>query len=225
MACDHLDKRTFTNAMDAINGDYNDMVREFSGGFASAMISYYDAWQSKKGFDKINKFYRNVANVLDTASARIVKNYNTMKDGGEAYARSQDMDLYIESIFRQEFNVEERTFEEDREIIIDDTKISTAGENMRKSLERINSYIDNSKVQTENDQKFGYYSDSDNPRASIHTAYSQLDNGLRVATKDFTEDFQQILEADKAEREARKQASAVAKQAEAVDSNNFTDIF
>lgn len=219
MACDHLDKKTFDNAMEVIKDDYYDIAREFNGGLEKAMKSYYDAWQSKKGFSKINDLYSNIANGLENASMRICINYNTMKKGGEAYAKSQDMWLIIGDIDRKDFSMEKQDFAEDREIIIDDAKIAEAGKELEESLKKLNGYIDNSKTQTSSDEKFGYYSDNDtNPRLSINKAYTNLETTFNQAIRQFSANLEQLLEDDKAQREANKQAAAV-------DNSDFSDIF
>ena len=56
MACDHLDKKTWDAAMEQIRAQYYQIHQTFCNGFKDAMNQYYDAWQSKKGFDRINKF-------------------------------------------------------------------------------------------------------------------------------------------------------------------------
>lgn len=220
MACDHLDKKTFSNAMSAIADEYYNISIEFNNGFKEAINAYYDGWKSVKGYKHISYLLKNISAILDTASEKIVNNYNTMKEGGEAYAFSQEMGITISDITKKDFGFfSDKLYTEDMEIIIDEDKIGTANELMRTSLEKINKYVDNSKVHTESDQTFGYYStDSYNPRVSIHNAYTSIENGLRTVTSNFHKEFEKILEEDKAERDAKKHASAV-------DGSDFTDIF
>lgn len=210
MACDHLDKRTFNNAMENILTNYNSISATFDGMFARAMEEYYDAWQSKKGFERVNSFYSVITEALDKASSSIIKNYNTMKDGGEAYARDQHMFLIIESITKKTFSMDKKDFSDDREIIIDDEKISTAGENTKKSLERIASCLNDSINQTASNEKFGYYSDGgDNPREAMHKSYEALEEALKNATNNWFKELENDLESDKQLRTEQKQAAAV----------------
>jgi len=219
MACDHLHKRTFDNAMEKVRDDYYNMNKEFKGGLASAMVAYYDAWQSTKGWNKVNDLYLSIATALTTAGSAICKNYTTMKAGAEKFAKEQDMFLWIGEITTKEFDMEKKTFGEDAEIIIDEGKISSSGNLLKASLEKINSYVDASKAQTSSDDNFGYYSDGGvNPRATMYDAYTALDTALRNATTKFFKDFESILEADKALRDATKQESAV-------ENSDFTNIF
>ena len=210
MACDHLDKKTWDAAMEQIRAQYYQIHQTFCNGFKDAMNQYYDAWQSKKGFDRFNKFYDKVARSLNSASEKIVNNYNTMRVGGQEYARSQDMFVNIENINKRTFEMNIQNFDDDREIIVDEAKITAAGEKARIILSQINNYLDSSKDVTSSDQRFGYYSDGGvNPRASIHMAYDMLEGALRTATADFAKDLQKDIEEDKAMRDARKQESAV----------------
>ena len=219
MACDHLDKKTWDAAMEQIRAQYYQIHQTFCNGFKDAMNQYYDAWQSKKGFDRINKFYEKVARSLNNASERIVNNYNTMRVGGQAYAQSQDMFVNIENISKRNFEMTNQNFADDREIIVDDVKIKDAGEKARIILTQINKYLESSLDVTSSDQRFGYYSDGDvNPRHSLHLAYDILETSLKTATEDFAKDLQNDVEEDKAMREARKQESAV-------EASDLTDIF
>lgn len=220
MACDHLDKKTFDNAMEEIKRDYNNIYKEYSNGLAKAMKAYYDAWQSKKGWDKINALYGRISTALDRAGVFIRGNYNIMKNGAENYAKKQDMFLWIGEINVRNFEMTKKTFNEDSEIIIDEDKIKSAGTELSASLKKLNSYIDNSKNQTSSDVKFGYYSTGDalNPREEIHHAYVDLDSSLNFATEQFIKDFEAILEEDKTARDQAKQDSAV-------EASDFSGIF
>ena len=209
MACDHLDKRTFDNAMENIIANYYSISSTFDGSFTLAMNDYYDAWQSKKGFERINTFYQAFANALETASKAIVKNYNIMKDSGETYAKDQGMWLIIGSIAKKAFSMDKKDFSEDREIIIDDEKISLAGENMKKSLEKINACLESLLTLTESDEKFGYYSEGgENPRLAMSKAFNALEDALVAATTKWSGDLSKDLDADKQLRESQKQAAA-----------------
>lgn len=208
MACDHLDKKTFDNAMEEIKSKYKKIIREYKNGLNSAMESYYTAWQSKKGWDKINALYNTLTTSLNSAGRAINKNYDTMKAGGEAYAKAQDMFLWIGNFDNEELSYTKKKFGEDQEIIIDEEKIQTATESLKASLEKIDSYIDEAQLVTKTDKTFGYYSTGDsNPRATLNQALNDLETSVVTAFKTFLSDNATTIAEDKAAREAAKQAS------------------
>lgn len=221
MACDHLDKKTFSNAMEVINKEYCDLYNEFNKEFENAINAYYEAWQSTKGWNKVSELHQWFSRSLSIASEAIVKNYNIMKENGEAYAKMQDMWVFLDNIDKKDFTVvKKQSFDEDREIIVDRDKISEAGQQLETSLKKIVSHIENSLSQTETDQKFGYYSTGggNNPRDTIYRAYSSLLTSLKNAINQFQLRFAEMLEEDKNEAERIKTEAAV-------QNSDFSDIF
>ena len=218
MACDHLDPKTFDARMSNLKNYNNFIYKEWQDNLKAAMRELYEAWQSSKGWNKINTLYNTTKNTLETAGNRVEKNYTTMKTGGEAYMKSQDINRTIDSIDYHSYICSTKKWNDDDEIIIDEEKISSAAQKLSKSYKNIVTYATNAKSILETDQKFGYYSTGeDNPRLTLYNAYKSLVENLDGALDKFSQDLSTTIAEDKAAREAQKTASTV-------DALDFSDI-
>ena len=130
MGCDHLSVDTFKGSMQQINGQYQSMHVAYANDLTNAFESMKKAWNTPKGWERVQKLATSLGNNLSSCGRSIEQNYTEMDNSGTKWAQEQHVWLNaLQKIFDGLNNMEKVTKSDDAF-----GYYSTAGNNPRESL-------------------------------------------------------------------------------------------
>ena len=207
MGCDHLTVDTFKGSMQQINGHYQSMRVAYTGDLTRAFENMKKAWNTPKGWERVQKLATSLGNNLRSCGRSIEQNYTEMDNSGTKWAQEQHVWFFncppVNTYTWTAFDAgkhDGQLNEVKREEVI------SAATDIKNALQKIFDGLNNMEKVTKSDDAFGYYSTAgNNPRESLNSTLLSKETAMETAFQGYMTNINSDIDADNAARDAALQ--------------------
>ena len=207
MGCDHLSVDTFKGSMQQINGHYQQMRVAYTSDLTTAFESMKKAWNTPKGWERVQKLATSIGNNLSACGKSIEQNYTEMDNSGTKWAKEQHVWFFncppVNSYTWTAFDAGKHDGQLNE---VKREEVKNAATSIKDALQKIFDALNEMEKVTKSDEKFGYYSTAgNNPREAINTTLTAKETAMETAFQGYMSNINDDIDADNAARDAALQ--------------------
>lgn len=207
MGCDHLSVDTFKGSMQKINGSYQSMHVAYTNDLTNAFESMKKAWNTPKGWERVQKLATSLGNNLNNCGKSIEQNYTEMDNSGTKWAQEQHVWFFnVPAVNSYTWTAFDAGKHDGQLNEVKREEVKTAATDIKNALQKIFDGLNDMEKVTKSDDAFGYYSTAgNNPRESLNTTLTSKETAMETAFQTYMSNINADIDADNAARDAALQ--------------------
>lgn len=207
MGCDHLSVDTFKGSMQQINGQYQSMHVAYANDLTNAFESMKKAWNTPKGWERVQKLATSLGNNLSSCGRSIEQNYTEMDNSGTKWATEQHVWFFnVPPVNTYTWTAFDAGKHDGQLNEVKREEVKNAATDIKNALQKIFDALNEMEKATKSDEKFGYYSTAGtNPREAINSTLTSKETAMETAFQGYMSNINGDIDADNAARDAALQ--------------------